>query len=96
MTVVVSGDSVRKAFLTFAQSNELGWQEARRLFELVAYTSGGRLSDHQCILTEDEARRVEAINGQYGHAYCKVLMIKLLPKEALNENQNKMGNCASR
>lgn len=86
--VEVSGNSVRKAYLTFAQANELGWQDAPQLFRQIVHTSGGRLDAHKCILTEDEAKRVEAINGQYGHAYCKVLMIKLLSKEGTEKYEH--------
>lgn len=72
MMITVSGARVRQAFVTFKHAFNSGWREARGPFKQFVHVKD--FNSHVYLLTEDEARRVEAINGPHGHTYCKMLL----------------------
>lgn len=73
--VEVSGVRIRKAFVTFKKAFGSGWREARPVFKELVYVEHFNL--HRYLLTEDEARRVEGMNSQHGHTYCKMLLARI-------------------
>jgi hypothetical protein len=75
----VAGHDVRRAFVTFKKAYGSGWREARAPFKRLVYVE--HFNKHQYLLSEDEAARVELINGDHGHAYCKMVLAKERPVE---------------
>lgn len=72
--IEVTGAKIRQAFVTFKHAYNSGWREARAPFKRLVYVEN--FNRHQYLLSEDEAARVELMNSDHGHAYCKMLIAK--------------------
>lgn len=78
MMIEVSGRKIHQAAEVFEKAYGANWIKARINFKRIIY-----IRDPTCIverhylLTEDEAKRVEAMIGDNGYTYCKALIVNL-------------------